>query len=137
AGTRRIRPMRVLDDGCGTGDGLRALARWGALRGQHLELIALDANHHIVAFDKQRNGGYPNITTHRGDAFGQDLAALKPDIVLASLFCHHFSLETLRDWLPAVLSCSKVVVVSDLHRHWAAHAGFYALCGLVRASPMT
>ncbi len=131
------RRLRLVDIGCGRGDGLRAIARWSARRNIPLELIGLDANAAVIDEARKQTKKYPNIRYVAGDAFGDALRELAPDVVTASLLFHHFSTEALAEQLPVLLKHSRVVVMADLHRHPVAHAGFRAITKLLRACAMT
>lgn len=131
------RPLHVVDVGCGSGDGLRALSRWGRREGIALRLVGLDANPEVLDFARSQSTGYDDITYLHGDAFGDFFPAINSDLVVASLFCHHFGSHVLQEWLSKVLQTTRALAISDLHRHSLAHIGFRALSRLARASPMT
>lgn len=131
------RRLRLVDIGCGRGDGLRAIARWGAKSGLALDLIGVDANEATLHEARKQSRAYPEIRYVAGDAFGNTLAALQPDVVTASLIFHHFSTTELAEQLPRLLEHTPVLVIADLHRHRLAHASFRALTRLLRACPMT
>jgi SAM-dependent methyltransferase len=130
------RPLTVVDIGCGSGDGLRALSRWSSVHGVAFELHGLDANPAVIEVARSLSLSFPNVRYHQGDAFGDALTALQPDIVIANQFLHHFSSLELASRIPQVLSQTKAFVVSDLHRHRLAHLGFDLLARLFGASPV-
>lgn len=131
------RPLRVVDVGCGNGDGLRALDKWCSRRGLNVDLIGLDLNPAIIDIARRRSEAHANVRFLQADAFGGTLDALAPDITTATLFCHHFPSTTLTGQLQQLLRSSAALVISDLHRHPVAHAGFRGLCRLAPLSPMT
>lgn len=131
------RPLRVVDVGCGNGDGLRALAQWCSRRGLSVDLVGLDLNPAIIDIARRRSKTHPNVRFLQGDAFDGTLDTLAPDITTATLFFHHFPSETLGSKLQRLLRSSSALVISDLHRHPVAHAGFRAMCRLAPLSPMT
>ncbi len=130
------RPLTVVDIGCGSGDGLRALARWGKASGVALELIGLDANPAVINVARDASQSEPQITYLVEDAFGPGLRTLHADIIVANQFLHHFTTEELHGRLPALIHSAQVLAISDLHRHAFAHAGFNLLARLLRAGPV-
>lgn len=126
-------PLRVVDVGCGNGDGLRALARWAEKKPLELELYGVDANPTIVNIARSESKGYA-INYVVGDAFGSELQALEPDVVVANQFFHHFTSPELHRYLPLLLRETRALVMCDLHRHTLAHLGFAVLARLVGAS---
>lgn len=128
------RPLTVVDVGCGGGDGLRALARWSVTRGVGLNLHGIDSNPSVIEVARRESRAFPGITFVVGDAFGSDVQMLKPDIVIANQFLHHFTSGELQRQLPKLLCGARALVVTDLHRHALAHTGFGVLAKLFRAS---
>ena len=53
--------IRLLDLGCGSGDGLRAIAEWAKKRGISMSLVGWDANPHIVEIAQNKSKKYSNI----------------------------------------------------------------------------
>lgn len=131
------RRLRLVDIGCGRGDGLRVIARWATKHHIPLELIGLDANPATLDEARKQSKGFPEIQYVAGDAFGATLRDLTPDVVTASLFFHHFTTPALAERLPQLLRCTRALVVADLHRHVLAHASFRALTKVLGSCPMT
>lgn len=131
-------PVRVVDAGCGSGDGLRALARWARKQRLPLELLGVERNARVLDLARRLSADYPEITYHQLDVFSEAFMALRPRVVVASLFCHHFDTRTVEDWLTQLMGRTGVaVVINDLQRHWAAGYAFEQLCRLLRLSDMT
>jgi 2-polyprenyl-3-methyl-5-hydroxy-6-metoxy-1,4-benzoquinol methylase len=131
------RRLRLVDVGCGRGDGLRAIARWGRRNNIPLELVGLDANGAAIDEARKHSKDFSDIRYVEGDAFGSALGELLPDVVTASLLLHHFTTPSLASHLPQLLQHAPVLVIADLHRHPLAHAGFRALTKVLGACPMT
>jgi 2-polyprenyl-3-methyl-5-hydroxy-6-metoxy-1,4-benzoquinol methylase len=131
------RRLRLVDVGCGGGDGLRLLDQWCAVHRVPVELIGLDLNPAVLETARSWSKSHPGIRYVEGDAFGGTLAALTPDITTATLFCHHFPSTSLTAHLSTLLDASQSLVISDLHRHPISHAAFRSLAKLARLSPMT
>src|SRR5690606_4444126 len=105
--------LRLVDIGCGRGDGLRAIARWGARNGYAFDLVGLDANEAALQQARKQSGDCPEIRYVAGDAFVTTLAELQPAIVTASLIFHHFSTAELAEPLPRLLAHTPVLVSAD------------------------
>lgn len=81
---------RILDVGCGDGDGLRRIAQWAKSRGITVELIGLDINSDSIAIAAESS-------THAGriEWFASDIFVYAPDkpvdLVVSSLFTHHLN----------------------------------------------
>lgn len=131
------RRLRLVDIGCGRGDGLRAIARWASRNHVDLELIGLDANPAAIAAATRQSDQFPELRYVVGDAFGETLKDLAPDIVTASLICHHFTTPALAERLPQLLAHTQALVIADLHRHVLAHASFRALTKVLGCCAMT
>lgn len=129
--------LRLVDIGCGRGDGLRVIARWSEKNGIPLELIGVDANEAALDEARKQSKQFPAIRYVAGDAFGATLQELEPDVVTASLLFHHFTTPALKERLPLLLNHTRALVIADLHRHRIAHASFRALTRVLGSCPMT
>jgi SAM-dependent methyltransferase len=83
-------PIRILDVGCGYGDGLRRIERWARARGIGVELTGLDINPDAIAIAADASPATSAIQWVSADIF-----AFTPVIpihfVVSSLFTHHLS----------------------------------------------
>ena len=81
------RPLRILDVGCGYGDGPRRIAQWAGARRVRVELTAMDVSADAVAIAAEQ-GKANDIRWVCADVF-----AYKPpeafDLIVSSLFAHH------------------------------------------------
>ena len=82
--------ITIADLGCGGGDMLKMLAQWGRKSNIKLQLIGFDANPHIVEFAKKNCAFFPEISFEAMDIFSADFASRKFEIILGTLFFHHF-----------------------------------------------
>lgn len=118
----------IVDLGCGGGDILREVSRFGKQKGYQFQLLGIDANKHTVNYAKKSSKEYDNIEFKAIDIFSEDFKVLKYDIVLTTLFLHHFKEEALVSLLKPVLEKAKLgVVINDLHRHKLAYYLFKLL----------
>jgi 2-polyprenyl-3-methyl-5-hydroxy-6-metoxy-1,4-benzoquinol methylase len=83
-------PLRILDVGCGYGDGLRRVEKWAAARGIAVELTGLDLNPDAVAIAAEATPASSRIQWVSANVF--DFAPKRPvHLVISSLFTHHLS----------------------------------------------
>lgn len=81
-------PVRILDVGCGDGDGVRRIAQWASSRGISVELIGLDINPETIAIAAESDRPASNIEWIATDVFAY--TPPKPiHFVVSSLFTHH------------------------------------------------
>ncbi|MBU8540951.1 methyltransferase domain-containing protein [Falsiroseomonas tokyonensis] len=126
-------PLSVLDVGAGGGDALRAIAAWGARRGQALDLWGLDRSPWAARHAAAHSTPARWITA---DLF--DLPADRRfDVIVCGLFAHHLDDATLvrfLRWLPA--HAARAWLILDLHRHPIPWAAVWAGTRLLRMHPM-
>ena len=126
-------PLTIIDLGCGGGDILREVSQFGKRKGYLFKLIGIDANQHTVNYAKSLSREYDNIEFKAMDVFSEDFIKLEYDIVLTTLFLHHFKESELIIFLKPVLEKAKLgIVVNDLHRHKLAYYLFKLLCMTIK-----
>lgn len=84
------RPVRILDVGCGYGDGLRRVERWAQARNLAVELTGLDINPDAVAIAAEASPPASKIHWVAADIF-RYLPERPVDFVVSSLFTHHLA----------------------------------------------
>ena len=115
-------PITSIDLGCGHGDILRDLAKFGRKKGYMLKLIGIDANPDAIDYANELSKEYPELTFEAIDIFSDVFKKLKYDVVLCTLFLHHFKDDELISFLQPTVQSAKIgVVVNDLHRHRIAY----------------
>lgn len=129
--------LKIADLGCGGGEMLKLVAK--TIRRQHrnASLVGIDANPNIVAFAEKHAAGYPEITFKTLNILSDDFKKESYDVVLATLFFHHFTQEELISIFSLLknnLRCS--IVVNDLHRHGLAYYSIKLLTKLFSKSAM-
>jgi len=130
------KPITIVDLGCGNGDMLRKVADYGKKEGYYFELIGIDANEYTVNYAKKLSQNYDEISYLQQDVFSDEFEGLTYDIVLSTLFLHHFTEDKIVDLLALLLKrANLVIIVNDLHRHPIAYYLFKLLC-LVIQNPM-
>jgi SAM-dependent methyltransferase len=129
---------RLIDVGCGSGDGLRMLAQWSRETSRKIEFVGIDANPNALELARELSQEYPEIEYVQANALSIDWNTLRPDIITANLFCHHLSDSELRRWLvAAAASSASAIVINDLQRSWLPHALFLGLCTVLGLSAIT
>lgn len=114
--------FRIADIGCGGGDTLKSIAKWASKKGVSVQLTGIDANDFMVQYTRRQCSGFDNIMIEQHDVFSPDFAREKYDIIVCSLFCHHFTDEQLTGMFRQLYSQATIaVIINDLHRHWFAY----------------
>lgn len=86
----RLSQATILDVGTGSADIPRRLVRMAPRRGTKLFVVGLDISARHLRIAQETTQDTPEIALLAGDAFRLPLADQSVDIVLASLFLHHF-----------------------------------------------
>lgn len=120
--TLRNFPVRdnysITDWGCGGGDVLIAIAKWGANQKYRLKLKGIDAAPAALRFAREQSWSFSNISYTQADVIEDTHQLNKTDVIVCSLFTHHFNDE---QWVTLVknmqASARKGIIITDLHRH--------------------
>jgi 2-polyprenyl-3-methyl-5-hydroxy-6-metoxy-1,4-benzoquinol methylase len=96
---QKNRPITVIDLGCGNGDMLRKVANYGKKEGYNFKLIGIDANEYTVNYAKKLSQNYDEINYLQQDVFSNEFKNISYDIVLSTLFLHHFTENEIVDVL--------------------------------------
>lgn len=114
--------IKIIDLGCGHGDILRDVAKFGRKNGYQFHLIGIDANQEAIDYANELSEAYEELSFQTMDIFSDEFKALDYDVVLCTLFLHHFKDEELVSFLkPTLENAKKGIVVNDLHRHKLAY----------------
>lgn len=129
--------ISVADLGCGGGDTLRQIALWGQDKSIHLALIGIDANNFIIEYAHRHSLDFPEIEFRQQDIFSEEFRSENYDIITASLFCHHFSEQSLVGMLSQWYRQARIgVIINDLHRHTVAYYAIKYITRLFSRSPL-
>ena len=132
-----LRELTLADIGCGGGDILKQVAAWGMKNNLKLDLIGIDANPGIISFARTNTSAFGNIHYETLNILSNEFRNKQFDIVLATLFTHHFSNDELVSMFKSLLSQARVgVVINDIHRHWLAYHSIRFLTKFFSKSPM-
>ena len=114
--------IKIADLGCGGGDMLMVMADWAKKKGVNAQFIGIDANDFMIEFGTKRTANYHNISYLHQDIYSDEFKEKSFDIVTMTLFCHHFSDESLIQILQQLKKQTRIgIVINDIHRHWFAY----------------
>jgi 2-polyprenyl-3-methyl-5-hydroxy-6-metoxy-1,4-benzoquinol methylase len=131
------KPVLIADIGCGSGDMVMRIARWGAKAGRKLKVIGIDANPNIVEYARRKCHGHDNVSFDVMNVLDQSFALHKFDIVVATLFMHHFTNDQLIRLFRSLNEQTRIgFVVNDIHRHPIALHSIRMLTSLFSRSEM-
>ena len=114
--------ITIADLGCGGGDILREVANWARKKPIGVNLTGIDANLFMVQYARQKCAAYPNIQVTQENIFDPAFKQSQFDIIICSLFCHHFTSAELIPLLSQLQQqAHTAVIINDLHRHSLAY----------------
>ena len=129
------RSFRLLDVGFGSGDMLRAIARWANRHSLHAELVGIDLNPRSEIVARAATPADMSIDWRTGDYAA--LASEGWDIIVSSLVAHHMTHTQLLQFLRFMDQNSRRAwFINDLHRHTFAFLGYPLLARIFRWSPI-
>ena len=135
--------ITIVDLGCGHGDILRDIAKFGRKNNYSFRLIGIDANIAAIAYAKELSCEYSELSFKAIDILSEDFKKQSYDIVLCTLFLHHFKNNELISFLKMTIERATIgVVVNDLHRHKLAYylfklIGFFIKNKMIREDGLT
>jgi SAM-dependent methyltransferase len=110
------KPIIIAEMGCGGGDNLQAIAKFLSKNNIPFKAIGVDKLPACITY-ANKNNSYPNAINY----VLADYTILQNeeiDILFNSLFCHHFTDESLISMLQWMKANSKIgFFINDLHRH--------------------
>ena len=132
------RTVTIADIGCGNGDMLRMLARYGKKHSVSFKLIGVDANEFTINYARSLSVDYLNIEYRCLDIFSADFTTLKYDIAICTLTLHHFTDEEIENIIITFNNNAALgIVINDLHRSKAAYMLFKVICSLFKLNRMS
>lgn len=129
--------ITVADLGCGGGDILKRIADIGRRHRIPMKLIGIDANPNIVDYARNNCTGYSEIAFETTNVLSTEFARQSYDIIIGTLFFHHFDNKTLTTLLTQLKGQVRVgLIINDIHRHWLAYHAIRLLTQLFSSSSM-
>lgn len=126
----------IIDLGCGHGDILRLVADFGRENNYAFKGIGIDANQDAIDYAAELSENYPELSFRNEDVFSETFQELDYDIVLTTLFLHHFKDDDIKKLLSAFSNKAALgIVVNDLQRSEIAY-GLFKLLGLTISNDM-
>lgn len=130
--------ITIMDFGCGSGDMLRMLWKFGKENNLKFQLIGIDANEATIRHAEKCSTEFENITYLAEDIFLYDFSKYKIDIALITLTLHHFKDDEILKIMRVILNLvKKGIVVNDLHRSKIAYRLFQMIIFIFRLKKMT
>ena len=135
--------ITIVDLGCGNGDILRDVAKFGGKNNYSFRLIGIDANSSAIEYAKELSNEYTEIYFKKINVLSEDFKKQSYDIVLCTLFLHHFKNAEIISLLKTITNKATIgVVVNDLHRHKLAYylfklIGFFIKNKMVKQDGLT
>jgi SAM-dependent methyltransferase len=128
---------RIVDIGCGGGDAMIQIAKWGRANGFKLQLTGVDMNPDCISYMKTACQTFSEITGVVSDY--RDYLKIKTnvDIIHCSLFCHHLKDDELTELFDYMNRFAVVgFVINDLQRHWFAYYSIKYITRLFNGSAL-
>ncbi|MBC7523696.1 MAG: methyltransferase domain-containing protein [Flavobacterium sp.] len=130
--------ITIVDVGCGNGDMLRFIAKYGFENGYNFNLIGIDANLFTINHAKKLSKDFPNIAYLVEDIFDDKFQSMSYDIVLCTLTLHHFKDKEILNLVSSFYKNAKIgVVINDLQRSKLAYRLFQVVCKLFNLNRMS
>ena len=135
--------ITIVDLGCGNGDILRDISKFGRKNNYSFKLIGIDANLAATEYAKELSKEYSELSFKTMDILSEDFKKQSYDVVLCTLFLHHLKNEELISFLKKTTENATIgLVVNDLHRHKLAYylfklIGFFIKNKMVRQDGLT
>ncbi len=129
--TEDLQRFSVLDVGAGSGEMLRAIAKFARKTRRKPNLCGLELNARSARATLEESKNYEELSAVRGNALNLPFANNAFDYAICTLFTHHFTDENVVKILieMARVSRRKIFVV-DLHRHKAAYLLYKVFCAM-------
>jgi SAM-dependent methyltransferase len=128
-------PLRILDVGCGYGDGLRRIERWAGDHNIAVDLVGLDLNPDATAIAAETTPASSRIRWITANILTYQ-PPRTPHLVVSSLFTHHLTEDEIVQFLKW-MECHAGVgwFINDLSRAAVPYYFFRAFAKVMRLHP--
>lgn len=115
--------LHIADLGCGGGDMVKRIYKWGKKRRFEISVSGIDANPNVVEF-ASRHVSLPGVNFEVLNIFDPEFRRRKYDVVTGTLFYHHFTHEELVSFFSHLKDQVRIgFIINDIHRHpFALHS---------------
>ena len=128
--------ISIADLGCGSGDMLKRIADQNRKKDITFNLLGIDANPNIIDFARS-TCSHNQVRFETIDIFSNEFKSKKFDIILGTLFFHHFASEQLVVFFRQLKHQATIgIVINDIHRHPFAYYSIKLLTQLLSKSAM-
>ena len=129
--------LTLADIGCGSGDMCMRISSWARTKGLDIQVTGIDANPYIIQYAMSNCLGTDGLTFEVMDVLGEKFSQRKWDIVVATLFMHHFNQTQLVNLLQVLKRQTRIgFVINDIHRHFLAYYSIRLLTRFFSRSSM-
>jgi 2-polyprenyl-3-methyl-5-hydroxy-6-metoxy-1,4-benzoquinol methylase len=129
--------IRIADVGCGGGDMLKLVASLFKKKSLKGLFVGIDANPNIIEIATANSKSFPEIKFQTQNILFSDFRSQQYDIILGTLFFHHFTTSQLIEIFSSLKNQSAIgIVINDLHRHWLAYYSIKLLTKFFSKSSM-
>jgi len=131
------RSYQISDLGCGRGDMLQLIERWASKKNIDVKLCGVDANAYIIEKAGVNLKEHPGIELLGMNIMSQEFQRRQFDIVIGTLFYHHFTNDELIRFFSNIRSQVRIgLIINDIHRHPLAYYAIKLLTKFFSASSM-
>jgi 2-polyprenyl-3-methyl-5-hydroxy-6-metoxy-1,4-benzoquinol methylase len=129
--------ISIADLGCGSGEMLRLIAHLAKKEKREVALTGIDANPNITSYAQDKSFGFKNIQLEATNIFSDEFRKREFDIILGTLFLHHFTEEELIGIFSSLKNQARHgIIINDIHRHPLAYYSIKILTKLFSKSDM-
>jgi SAM-dependent methyltransferase len=137
AGLSRGETLSVLDVGTGGGDLPLDLVAEARRMGRKIRIVGVDRDPVTLDYAREKTAGTPEVEILSADAFTLPFSAGSFDLVIASMFLHHFRHDDAVRLLTGFASLARrAVLINDLRRHVVSWTFIGLTSRLTRRHPM-
>jgi len=122
-----LKPLKLVDVGCGYGDMLRQIERWAAKRNVAMDLLGVDVNANAIRAAREAAPAVSRVRYAVGDVCAC-AEAQNADLITVSAVTHHLSESEILRLLQWMGRTARVGwIITDLHRMPTPYRAFSVL----------